>query len=454
MNRKKQILSDQYLAGDYGLGSWLGSNVGNIAQTIGGAALIATGVGVPAGIGMMASGVGGFASDAVSSKLAKEEEEINTKNNNAMIGKSRLDSYSKPQMIPTFATGGHLPEGKATLKDAKEYIKLFPDEMKMGEEVEYEHTGNKKLAQRIAADHIKDHLRMTGGDPGYYTRLKEAGISDELNKMGYGGKLTSDKAKEILKDGSIRGKKLTDRQKRYFGFIAGGGTPKKQDGGEIDLKKSNAYKFADKPAAEYRQAVVDVDSLRTNFLTPALLKKAGVSSVDQVPLDFYLTNEEFNQNLDPAGRDLWKKQLGVLGSWNDVTGKGVGKNESNVTDPSQILYGKRMAGMNWINAGFDLRENNKYIGTRKAFEPGMNIPKSVSSYGYGGVMKDVYSMSGSLTDSTSFNEVNPITEYKGGGTHEQNPYGGIPLGNKARVESGEIRVDFPNEGSYIFSNKF
>ena len=35
------------------------------------------------------------------------------------------------------------------------------------------------------------------------------------------------KAKEILKDGTIRGRTLTDKQKRYFGFIAGGGRPKK-----------------------------------------------------------------------------------------------------------------------------------------------------------------------------------------------------------------------------------
>ena len=38
-------------------------------------------------------------------------------------------------------------------------------------------------------------------------------------------KLTKAKAKKILRDGEIGGKKLTARQKRFFGHIAGGGVP-------------------------------------------------------------------------------------------------------------------------------------------------------------------------------------------------------------------------------------
>lgn len=35
-------------------------------------------------------------------------------------------------------------------------------------------------------------------------------------------KLTSAKAKKILREGVARGKKLTSRQKKFFGAIAGG----------------------------------------------------------------------------------------------------------------------------------------------------------------------------------------------------------------------------------------
>ncbi len=43
-----------------------------------------------------------------------------------------------------------------------------------------------------------------------------------------------------------------------------------------------------------------------------------------------------------------------------------------------------------------------------------------------------------------------ITTYtSGGSTHETSPYGGIPIGNKGSVESGEVRY-----GDYIFSDRF
>lgn len=37
--------------------------------------------------------------------------------------------------------------------------------------------------------------------------------------------LTREKAKEILKDGTIRGKPITEKQVRLFGFIAEGNKP-------------------------------------------------------------------------------------------------------------------------------------------------------------------------------------------------------------------------------------
>lgn len=42
-------------------------------------------------------------------------------------------------------------------------------------------------------------------------------------KMAMGGQLSSDKAKQILTDGTANGKKLTGKQKRYMGWVAGGG---------------------------------------------------------------------------------------------------------------------------------------------------------------------------------------------------------------------------------------
>jgi hypothetical protein len=41
------------------------------------------------------------------------------------------------------------------------------------------------------------------------------------------GALSTTKAKEILRDGTVHGKPLTSKQKGFMGIIAGGGTPKK-----------------------------------------------------------------------------------------------------------------------------------------------------------------------------------------------------------------------------------
>lgn len=88
------------------------------------------------------------------------------------------------------AYGGSLkgaPQGKATAEDIEIFKQKYPEEMAMGTHVEYEHTKNKRLAERIAADHIKDFEKMYGG-PGYYQSLKDFGLTDEL---AYGGKTNS-----------------------------------------------------------------------------------------------------------------------------------------------------------------------------------------------------------------------------------------------------------------------
>ena len=47
--------------------------------------------------------------------------------------------------------------------------------------------------------------------------------------------LTPGKARKILEDGTVHGRGLTDKQKKYFGAIAGGATPVKAiNGGWLD----------------------------------------------------------------------------------------------------------------------------------------------------------------------------------------------------------------------------
>jgi len=91
------------------------------------------------------------------------------------------------------------------------------------------------------------YTQYGGGPAGFGPNLEHPGIAHEAfygdmsipsgaNSYKYGGckrkyqagGLSSEKAKKMLKEGIVNGKPLTDAQKRYFGWIAGG---RKQGGG-------------------------------------------------------------------------------------------------------------------------------------------------------------------------------------------------------------------------------
>ena len=54
----------------------------------------------------------------------------------------------------------------------------------------------------------------------------------------------------------------------------------------------------------------------------------------------------------------------------------------------------------------------------------------------------------SVASKMTFENGGNLVKYEGGGTHEQNPYGGIPVGNNSTVESGETKWE-----DYIFSDR-
>ena len=58
-----------------------------------------------------------------------------------------------------------------------------PDELSMGVADEKEHTGDEKLAKTIALHHLKQH-------PDYYSKLKAAGLDEEVPTFGKGAILT------------------------------------------------------------------------------------------------------------------------------------------------------------------------------------------------------------------------------------------------------------------------
>jgi hypothetical protein len=465
----------------------------------------------------------------------------------------------------TMKTGGHLPEGNSTLKEAKEFLKLYPEEMEMGTEVEYEHTGNTKLAQRIAADHIKDSLKMNQGNPpDYYKRLQEAGISDELNKMpqmqmAKGGFLKPEKAKEMLKDGKIHGKPITDRQRKYFNAIANGWVPNKMGGGPMDfpnggfigagigmneLKKDPIVKNMEKTSNRYDEVMSKYGNLShsiTGDMVPITNKSSFIiKDIENGKPGIRNSGKVNKEVLAAISRAAAKKKVPLmtaletgmretgLGSHNDSVNKigayhpsdimqngtDVGLPDSfdqyllknNLVDKKDVKknnYGMQVSNPYKYNQHIDSYDKylssykNPYAGgspferemdvlskqSGQAYNPGeanrveklkrerqviMNNPQlynyadSVynSNMALGGIVNKLPSTggiqdktsSGSMKDDINNND-RVFTEYKGGGTHEQNSYGGIPIGGKAKVEENEVRVNFP-DGDYIFSDRY
>jgi hypothetical protein len=119
---------------------------------------------------------------------------------------------------------------------------------------------------------------------------------------------------------------------------------------------------------------------------------------------------------------------------------GIDTNKNPIDMNTNPVYGKRI-----VNLRDSVINKNPEL---------VNMINGTPSFNQGGYFGPAYSISGGIGSVPSFGDKPVLTDYKGGGTHEQNPLGGIPIG-KARVEEGEERFDDPKTGeSYIFSNRY
>jgi len=110
------------------------------------------------------------------------------------------------------------------------------------------------------------------------------------------------------------------------------------------------------------------------------------------------------------------------------------------------LEGERLDGKTWRDDyDFDEEMNVSQLSSNSLIEKDDSFNSEQETHlSYGG-------------DESISGTSNRLTEFKGGGTHEQNSLGGIPLGIGANgkrnsVEEGETRYEF-DDGGYIFSNR-
>lgn len=108
--------------------------------------------------------------------------------------------------------------------------------------------GRKKMGGPIAHGEpvgVVDFDSGSGLDDAMYEGIRHSGpygqsmvYSGNLGRYAAGGHVSAEKAKEILRDGTAQGHPLTAKQKRYFGWLAGGGkamggfVPTYQTGGQ------------------------------------------------------------------------------------------------------------------------------------------------------------------------------------------------------------------------------
>lgn len=119
--------------------------------------------------------------------------------------------------------------------------------------------------------------------------------------------LTAGKAKKMLEDGTVHGRALTDKQKKYFGAIAGGATPmKKINGGWLDKYQNGGdvvmYGTPEYEAAYKEGRFKDV---------PNVLDEVVVSNVDYEKYPFYddlsEQDKEYFSDPGPIGRAIRRR---------------------------------------------------------------------------------------------------------------------------------------------------
>ena len=495
MNTKKVIPTFALDDPDqYGMGSWVKGNVGNIMQGVGGVLSV---IPVTSVAGIALAGAGKMVQNNIDTKEAEQGVIDSQKQqyNNSLI-KERLSSTTNPDTtMPVFSNGGKLPRGRATLTEAKEYIKLYPEEMKMGEEVEYEHTGNQKLAQRIAADHVKDYLKMTD-TPGYYSAMKEAGISDELNKMADGGFFEFKNGGIYIKP-SKRGSFTAWAKKHNMGVqeAARRVMANKDNYSSAIVKKANfAKNFAHELGGYMNNPSNyslggDISKYTVSGYAKGGNKPDGGPVTEPIyprqyssPVSFGADPEYLFQKSDSTVANNYYYPMNVKSAAarsnpNTTvlpTFVGHAPGYQPYTDRTDMpAAGYRIISPNKQDTSFTYRNvmQDRSGKDSIAYTPGsridvqkatniLNNPKgkgepSVEWMNRNNAINEYYTATGKTRPSAfaTGGEVSDfLTEYKNGGTHEQNPYGGIPLGNKATVEEGEYKFD-DDQGSYIFSNR-
>ena len=239
----KSIVGDSFLTRQkgYAIGKGIGNVTGGAAKVIGGAALTAAGMPqgismIGQGIGDVGEGVGGTVGTLQAKDALSNYDKAGYISGNRMVNASQdfgnmMDTASSLYGNVSGGIGqmknlGGLKGMMGNMKGGATGMKGFGNFMQNLSGMGGQGSGGFDFSQLAG---------LIGQDGGYLNNYQEGGMVSmpedfEIPKFKKGG-LTPKKAREILHDKLVHGNPLTDKQRKYFGYIS---SQKKSSGGWMD----------------------------------------------------------------------------------------------------------------------------------------------------------------------------------------------------------------------------
>lgn len=382
----------------YGFGSWLKKNVGNVLQVGAGAALALTtpitGPAGLAGIGMMASGVGGMTNDATQQdQLEAQKSQAEQIEQQQLIANKTQALYNpnQPMYGAVMEEGGAIPKDTTNINTRKKYFVNTP-------------SGRKEISEDNL-DEIRKYLAIEKKMADYYGKTYKTRIGEVNKEIG---------------TPSVEGytsylEKYPDRQipaHTYKQFL------------DDKVITPEEYEYIEK----YRNEYIPTDTIRgTKEATTLKPTDTGYSYRNFITGSSLGLEEEIIPDMkdsipEPVSRNItWEPYRGYAGvniGYENVQGKRIPTSFRNTVGREVSINPK--IGM----------DPNMYPEMTKEFQ--FEVPKKK----FGGTI-----------------------DYSGQ-THD-GPNGGVPvdgMGNpnkanaSALVEKGEVSYNTPDGGTYIYSD--
>jgi len=264
-----------------------------------------------------------------------------------------------------------------------------------------------------------------------------------------GGTLSSDKAKEMLRDGTAHGKKLTKKQKQYFGMVAAGKAPTGTTlFGSGDPKPASPQ--VDQSHFSFGNTPIDRDALLADRIGEIIgnaydpYSKEGRAVLSQIQTGW--NNPQFASDLG-----VRIKSLQMDPTFQKLT-------------PEQRITRFYETGATGTSGLDDFIRRSKHIGGNPAAywqgnfanKQRMNRAIPTVTFEQGGVMYDdggqIDTMWGGSADLESYNPYDGGTVEFNGDSHAQGGIGMAYNGNPVEVEGGEYASKDGDGNLTIYGN--